>query len=302
MKTLVLSDIHVDIHFPYAVKPSRLKLDDPKADVVIDSMDYLWKFYIIPIVDRIILAGDYSNDYLTFSRMIPWIAAKYKEVYLVLGNHDLAVRGSTPSKSNLPFVSSEKKIEAMKIICAKHDNVHILDGEVINGIGGCMGMCDFKCEAPTYGLDAFTAWKRNWFDGKHWRYFNQEPGKIWNHYDEKMMNIVTQKPKVVVTHFVPYELGIPHDFRNDPWNYVFYFKGDKFFEELDNDTYWICGHVHGKRMADYVNSKGNVIHIICNPLGYPGERIAYCDFVDYTGPKIERSSFPTTFEDFIIDI
>lgn len=302
MKTLILSDIHVDIHFPYAVKPSRLKLDDPKADVVIDSMDYLWKFYNIPIVDRIILAGDYSNDYLTFSRMIPWIAAKYKEVYLVLGNHDLAVRGSTPSKSNLPFVSSEKKIEAMKIVCAKHDNVHILDGEVINGIGGCMGMCDFKCEAPTYGLDAFTAWKRNWFDGKYWRYFNQEPGKIWNHYDEKMMNIVTQKPKVVVTHFVPYELGIPHDFRNDPWNYVFYFKGDKFFEELDNDTYWICGHVHGKRMADYVNSKGNVIHIICNPLGYPGERIAYCDFVDYTGPKIERSSFPTTFEDFIIDI
>lgn len=302
MKTLILSDIHVDIHFPYAVKPSRLKLDDPKADVVIDSMDYLWKFYNIPIVDRIILAGDYSNDYLTFSRMIPWIAAKYKEVYLVLGNHDLTVRGSTPSKSNLPFVSSEKKIEAMKIVCAKHDNVHILDGEVINGIGGCMGMCDFKCEAPTYGLDTFTAWKRNWFDGKYWRYFNQEPGKIWNHYDEKMMNIVTQKPKVVVTHFVPYELGIPHDFRNDPWNYVFYFKGDKFFEELDNDTYWICGHVHGKRMADYVNSKGNVIHIICNPLGYPGERIAYCDFVDYTGPKIERSSFPTTFEDFIIDI
>lgn len=302
MKTLVLSDIHVDIHFPYAVKPSRIKLDDPKADVVIDSMDYLWKFYNIPIVDRIILAGDYSNDYLTFSRMIPWIAAKYKEVYLVLGNHDLAVRGSTPSKSNLPFVSSEKKIEAMKIVCAKHDNVYILDGEVINGIGGCMGMCDFKCEAPTYGLDAFTAWKRNWFDGKYWRYFNQEPGKIWNHYDEKMMNIVTQKPKVVVTHFVPYELGIPHEFRNDPWNYVFYFRGDKFFEELDNDTYWICGHVHGKRMADYVNSKGNVIHIICNPLGYPGERDTYCDFVDYTGPKIERSSFPTTFEDFIIDI
>ena len=163
-------------------------------------------------------------------------------------------------------------------------------------------MCDFKCEAPTYGLDAFTAWKRNWYDGKHWRYFRQVPSAIWNYQEQLMMNIVKQKPKIMVTHFVPYELGVPFDFRVDPWNYVFYFKGEQFLEEMENDSYWICGHVHGRRMAEYVNSKGNVIHIRCNPFGYPQDYMPYCDIVDYTGEKIERTQTRMTHEDFIIEV
>lgn len=190
----------------------------------------------------------------------------------------------------------------MKELCKQFDNVHLLDGEVINGIGGCMGMCDFNCEPPQFGLDPFTNWKRHWYDGKFWRYMNQEPRKIWDHYEQKLNDIVKQKPKVIVTHFVPYEIGIPFEYRNNSWNYVFYFKGEKFFEELDNDTYWVCGHVHGKRMAEYVNSKRNHIHIMCNPIGYPGERNLYCDVVDYTGSKIIRSSKVAEMNDFIIDI
>jgi Icc-related predicted phosphoesterase len=302
MKTLFLSDIHVDFHWKYAVGPKRLYVDDPDELVTPETMDYIWDYYQIPFVDRLVLAGDYSNDFLTFTRMIPWLAKKYKEVYLVLGNHDLTVRGGTPSKSNLPFVSSEKKIDEMKAICKMFDNIYLLDGEVINGIGGCMGMCDFKCEPPQFGLDPFTNWKRHWYDGKFWRYMNQEPRKIWDHYEQKLNDIVKQKPKIIVTHFVPYELGIPFEYRNNSWNYVFYFKGEKFFEELDNDTYWVCGHVHGKRMAEYVNSKGNHIHIMCNPIGYPGERSLYCDIVDYTGSKIERSSKVADMNDYIIDV
>ena len=26
-------------------------------------------------------------------------------------------------------------------------------------------------QVPHYGLDPFTNWKRNWYDGKYWRYF-----------------------------------------------------------------------------------------------------------------------------------
>ncbi len=245
MKYYILSDLHIDFYEAYAVKPARYKMADPAEDVTIDTLEYIWNTHFLPEADAIILAGDYSNDYLRFSRMIPWIAKKYPEVYLVLGNHDLTCRGATDSKSNLQFTSSEQKIAKMKEICDAIPNVHFLDGNIVNGIGGCMGMCDFKCEAPTYGLDAFTAWKRNWYDGKYWRYFRQVPSAIWNYQEQLMMNIVKQKPKIMVTHFVPYELGVPFDFRNDPWNYVFYFKGEQFFEEMENDSYWICGHVHG---------------------------------------------------------
>ena len=228
MKYYILSDLHIDFYEAYAVKPARYKMADPAEDVTIDTLEYIWNTHFLPEADAIILAGDYSNDYLRFSRMIPWIAKKYPEVYLVLGNHDLTCRGATDSKSNLQFTSSEQKIAKMKEICDAIPNVHFLDGNIVNGIGGCMGMCDFRCEAPTYGLDAFTAWKRNWYDGKHWRYFRQVPAAIWNHQEQLMMNIVKQKPKIMVTHFVPYELGVPFEFRVDPWNYVFYFKGEQF--------------------------------------------------------------------------
>lgn len=307
MKTLLLSDIHVDMQFAYAVEPERLKCDDPDESVVTDTLEYMWKFYNIPETEGIIIPGDFSNDFLTFSRTIPWLSNRYKSVMLVAGNHDAVVRGSTPSKSNLQFTSTEQKFAHMKDVCRKYDNVVFLDEEerhtlISKGIGGCMGFCDFKCEAPTYGMDAFTAWKRNWFDGKYMRYFNQEPGKIWNHYEKALTDILAHGPKVVVTHFVPYELGVPFDFRNDPWNYVFYFMGEKFLDMMENDTYWFCGHVHGRRMADYVNSKGNMIHIRCNPLAYPGERSNYCDIVDYTGETIKRSSKPVTDSDFIFDL
>ena len=302
MKYYILSDLHIDFYEAYAVKPARYKMADPAEDVTIDTLEYIWNTHFLPEADAIILAGDYSNDYLRFSRMIPWIAKKYPEVYLVLGNHDLTCRGATDSKSNLQFTSSEQKIAKMKEICDAIPNVHFLDGNIVNSIGGCMGMCDFKCEAPTYGLDAFTNWKRNWYDGKHWRYFRQVPAAIWNYQEQLMMNIVKQKPKIMVTHFVPYELGVPFEFRVDPWNYVFYFKGEQFLEEMENDSYWICGHVHGRRMAEYVNSKGNVIHIRCNPFGYPSDYMPYCDIVDYTGEKIERIQTRMTHEDFIIEV
>ena len=302
MKYYILSDLHIDFYEAYAVKPARYKMADPAEDVTIDTLEYIWNTHFLPEADAIILAGDYSNDYLRFSRMISWIAKKYPEVYLVLGNHDLTCRGATESKSNLAFASSEQKIAKMKEICDAIPNVHFLDGNIVNGIGGCMGMCDFKCEVPSYGLDPFTNWKRNWYDGKYWRYFRQVPSAIWNYQEQLMMNIVKQKPKIMVTHFVPYELGVPFDLRNDPWNYVFYFKGEQFLEEMENDSYWICGHAHGRRMAEYVNSKGNVIHIRCNPFGYPQDYMPYCDIVDYTGEKIERTQLPLTHEDFIIEV
>ena len=307
MKTLLISDIHVDLWFSSAVAPERLKLDDPEADVTTDTLEYMWKFHSIPETEAIIIAGDFSNDYLTFTRIIPWLSAKYKKVMLVFGNHDAVVRGGTPSHSNLQFTSTEQKFAHMKDVCRQYDNVTVLDEEETHtrfrdGIGGCMGFCDFQCEAPQYGLDAFSKWKNYWFDGVHLRYFNQEPAAIWAHYDKAMTDILAAHPKVMVTHFVPYELGVSFEFRNDPWNYVFYFNAKKYLDMMDDNTYWLCGHVHGRRKAEYVNEKGNRIHIVCNPLAYPGERNAYCDVVDYTGDKLVRTSTTVTDDDFIIDL
>lgn len=302
MKVLVLSDIHVEFHEQYAVGIDRIRSTEPSEETVFDALNYIWNFYQVPETDGLILAGDYSNDFGRFEHILPWLSKKYTKVWLVLGNHDLTCRGATDSLSNLQFASTEQKIAKMKEICSAYSNIFLLDGLIQDGVGGCVGFCDFKCETPTFGLDPFTRWKRQWYDGKYMRYFGQEPRKIWSHYDSVMESLVTQHPKVMVTHFVPYQLGVSFKFRNNPWNYVFYFDAKKYLDEMDDDTYWFCGHVHGRRKAEYINAKGNRIHIWCNPIGYPGEHSKYIETLDYTGGKIERKSIIGNHDSFIIEI
>lgn len=303
MKALILSDIHVDTHFAYAVKPSYLKADDPKEIVTMKTMDYLWKFRGVPETEAIIIPGDMSNDYLTFTRQVKWLSEHYKEVYLVPGNHDLIVRGGTPSKSNLQFDKTEDKLKAMEETCEKYTNVHFLNGKCVNGVAGCMGMNDFKCEPPMFGPGPFNRWKK-WFDGKHWKYFNSDPFKIWDHYDKLMTDLCAQKPKIMVTHFVPYEAGVNWKYRNDPLNEMFYFQGEKYLNMLDAGTIWAAGHVHDPKQVFFYNDSGNEIKIYINPLGYPGEWSQYTETIVYPEKEgqLQRGSDTYKMENFIVEI
>ena len=301
MKCLVLSDLHPDMWFSYATKPSRWKQEDPKEDVVFDTLDWMWNTHEIPSTPAILIAGDLANDYLTFTREIKWLSQKYEQVYLTLGNHDLIVRGATPSKSNLQFKSSEEKIAKMKECCSAYPNVHLLDGDVVNGIGGTMMSCDLKCE--NYGGINYTIkWQREWFDGKHWRYMNQSPVDIWKNEEEKMNKIIEQKPKVILGHFAPYEVGVSWEFRNSPHNVFFFFNGSPFFNKLTQETTWVCGHIHDRKICEWENDSGTKIKILCNPFGYPGEGNPYTDYTVVKDGKIERESIKTTQSDFIIEI
>jgi formylmethanofuran dehydrogenase subunit A len=60
--------------------------------------------------------------------------------------------------------------------------------------------------------------------------------------------------------------------------------------------------VHGRRNAEYVNSKGNHIHIWCNPIGYPGEHSHQMETLDYTGKKLKRRVVNVNHEFFIVEI
>lgn len=302
MKAFVLSDIHTDMWFCYACKPSRLKGDDPKEDVTVDTLEYLWKMREYPLTDAIIVPGDIANDYLTYTRTVKWLAGKYKQVYICFGNHDILVRGATPSQSNLQFDTSDHKIAAIKEFAKAYPNVHIMDGDVIDGIAGTMGMCDLKCEAPAWANNRLD-WEK-WFDGKHWKHhISKDPEVIWNHYDEQMTNMLKQKPKIIFTHFVPYQAGVSFEYRNDPCNKFFYFDAEKYLDMMEDRTKWFCGHVHDKKICHWVNKNGNHIDIICNPSGYPGEGNMCASEITITeNNEYKRGSKSTTWDDFIVDL
>lgn len=302
MQAFILSDIHPDTWYHYANKPSALRGDEVKEKVVTNTLDFLWNTFGYPETDAIIVAGDVANDYLAYTRTVKWLSKKYKEVYLCLGNHDIIVRGGTPSKTNLPFKTSEEKIAAIQEFCNKMGNVHLLEGRTVDNVSGCMGMCDFKVEPYSYGSDKKIIWKREWFDGKHWRYFKQDPIAIWEHYDKMMTDLVSKQPKIMMTHFAPDDVGINFEYRLSPLNTYFYFIGKKYLDKFDHDAIWVCGHVHDKKICTYVNPKGKTITILCNPNGYPGENRAYADTMLIKDGKENRGSRPTKHEDFIIEI
>ena len=304
MKAYIMSDIHVDTHFCYANKPGLLKADDPCKEVTFATMDWMWKFFEIPETEAIIIPGDMSNDFLTFTREIKWLSEKYKEVFFTPGNHDMMIRGGTPSKSNLVFQTTEEKIAAMKAECEKYQNVHFLEGTAVNGIAGCMGMNDFKCEPCTFAGPTLTRWRR-WFDAKHWKYMHNDPFKIWEHYDKTMTELCEKQPKIIVTHFVPYEVGINWKYRTNPLNEMFYFRGEKYLDMLPDGAIWACGHIHDKKYVEYHNKNGNKITILCNPFGYPGEQTFQGDVVLYPkndDEKIVRKQEVIAKEKYIVEI
>lgn len=304
MKALILSDIHVDEHFCRAVKPSRLSLiEEPKADVVFDTLDYLWRQYDVPETDAIIAPGDLANDFLTFGRIVEWLAINYVEAYIVPGNHDLVVDGASLSRSNSQFTTSEEKLEAMSAACAGYSNVHFLNGDIVNGVAGCMGMTDFLCGTPLVGDERLRRW-RKWFDGKHWRYMEQDPDRISEYYAGLLLKMCAERPKVVVTHFAPYEVGVNQKFATSDSNVMFYFNAEKCMDLLGDKTIWACGHIHDKKDATYHNSEGNEIRILCNPLGYPGENTNTADVLIY--PKHEghliRKNEVRNMSDYVIEL
>ena len=161
-------------------------------------------------------------------------------------------------------------------------HIHILNStEIINGIGGTMGMCDlhyttlFDIGTP----EKLKKWRKNWFDGKNW-HFKTKDWKVgykinpiaFSEYEKsKLMEIVKQQPKIVMTHFAPIELGVQRWAENSTSTCFFYFDGKKFLDELDHETWWFCGHIHAIGHCDYINAKGQTIHIWALPQGYPGE-------------------------------
>lgn len=308
MRLFFLSDIHTDFWWPYANSRKEYEMPDPPEEVTRRTLEHRWsnKRHIdlfTTDVDGIIVPGDLGNDWLTSTRTLKWLREKYKKVYFVPGNHDIAVRGGTPSKSNVQFKNSIKKIEAYRTFCKENDIV-LLEGDVVDGIGGCMMMCDFSWGHPLLRSRSVLNWKRHWYDGKTWRYMDNDPDVIFDYYSKMLDEIVAKKPKVIVTHFCPSILPITFDWRNAPENDYFYFDASKWLNEIEQDTIWICGHTHDPKRATYLNKKGALITVMCNPQGYPSDRHynIICNEMIEGEKEVKRTFLPIETDRFIIDV
>ena len=110
----------------------------------------------------------------------------------------------------------------------------------------------------------------SWYDNVHWRYLDNNPDLIFRDEMKKLKNVVSQKPDIVITHFIPTAFGIPAEYENEISNAFFYFNADNYLSQMKNKSVWVAGHTHGTGKK-ILNLGKNKITLLLNPIGYPME-------------------------------
>jgi UDP-2,3-diacylglucosamine pyrophosphatase LpxH len=264
MKTLFVSDLHLD---------SYTCLTD-NEEILCAAFAVFACRYLTP-ADVLCIAGDLADYEGLEVAFLKFVSTMYREVYFVHGNHDLVVKRQYPGRR---FATSEERKAYVLERVSGCRNVHVLDGEVSGDglVGGTMGMCDLSYRPEDQmEFDACGFWASTWFDGRTWNYCNQVLPDIMRREFGNLERICMAKPKIVMTHFCPMQMGVADEYKSDPKTAMFYFEAKKYLDMLDDGTIWVCGHTHGQHDVTHVNSNGKRIRIVCNPLGGPDEKNAF---------------------------
>ena len=262
MKYFFVSDLHVDFYAPMTRNVSTLR----------NHFEIFFDRNFLP-ADICCIAGDIANDYFTYVEFLKFIAEKYAAVYVCLGNHDIIMELGGRCGVDREFANSEEKIAYFLAEAGKIKNVQLLENRIAGDVAGCMGMCDFKYIHSPAASEVLNKmlWATRWFDGRHWKYMKNDAGRLWRHYNRAMRTLTTQRPKIMMTHFLPLEFEMPERYRNDPCSNFFYFLGAPYLEKMDNGSIWQAGHTHIAMKREYTDAKGKRHLLLCNPVGYPEE-------------------------------
>lgn len=278
MKIYMTSDLHVD-HYLYGHV----------------SMENYINNALKP-ADVLCIAGDTSDDPGVFVDFYKAVSPRYKKIFVVFGNHDLTVGNKSYFRNN-PFTETQAKLDFLKEEVSKSGNVSILDGTVeeFGGIkfGGSMGFNDwtwaFHLEPePDGNIPKFLYDWHFWFDYVNWNYMNNNHTAILKSEMQKLDKVISQKPDIIITHYVPLFFGVEQQYYYSDVTTYFYFDGQKYLKQLKNGNIWLAGHTHSIRRKDLEQDDGRLIHLKLNPVGYPdensGNAVAMNDFIVNLSP------------------
>lgn len=243
MQIQVASDLHLDINgtisgiCSYKSIHSSILNSRGKSDTVL------------------ILAGDICNPRF-YSQLLDVLSPLWRHIIIVPGNHEFY------------GWSIAEGLDSMKTSASNYSNVSILDKATveIDGITfiGAIGWAPTK-QIPN--IERFIndfSWIKD---------FKTHTHRCQELHDESMewlrsTLIMTETPKVVVTHFGQLSLPVPNKFIGSLVNS--YFITGALDDCSDKPELFIHGHTH----VSY-SIKRNSYGILCNPLGYGTENLQY---------------------------
>jgi Icc-related predicted phosphoesterase len=194
-----------------------------------------------PSGDLLFISGDLCNA-IQLPVIVPWLCEKFKNVVMVIGNHEL-------------YNFSPKQVEKIlkKIKC---NNFHLLQNTIIKidglNIAGCTLWFPFNFYNKYYQneLNDFKYIK----DFIPWVY---NENKTSFDFLNNLLNI-----DIVITHHVPSPLGIAEKYKNSNLNRFFICDMTETILKI-KPRYWFFGHTHFS-----FNFKIGETTLISNPRGY----------------------------------
>lgn len=261
MTIYMTSDLHVDHYINH-----RVSLEN-----------YIYN--ALKPADVLCVAGDTCDDPHLFVEFYKAVSPRYKKIFVVFGNHDLTVHNDSYFRNN-PFTETQAKLDFLKAEVSKLGNVSILDGTVeeFEGVkfGGTMAFNDWTWAFnlnpdPDGNIPKFLYNWHYWFDYVNWNYMNNNHPEILGSEMKKLDHIVAQKPDIIMTHYIPLFFGVEKEYYYSESTTYFYFNGEKYLDQLKDQSIWLAGHTHSVRTKDLLQGDGRTIHLKLNPVGYPDE-------------------------------
>ena len=261
MTIYMTSDLHVDHYINH-----RVSLEN-----------YIYN--ALKPADVLCVAGDTCDNPHLFVEFYKAVSPRYKKIFVVFGNHDLTVHNESYFRNN-PFTETQAKLDFLKAEVSKLGNVSILDGTVeeFEGVkfGGTMAFNDWTWAfnlnpEPDGNIPKFLYNWHYWFDYVNWNYMNNNHPEILGSEMKKLDHIVAQKPDIIMTHYIPLFFGVEKEYYYSESTTYFYFNGEKYLDQLKDQSIWLAGHTHSVRTKDLLQGDGRTIHLKLNPVGYPDE-------------------------------
>ena len=261
MTIYMTSDLHVDHYINH-----RVSLEN-----------YIYN--ALKPADVLCVAGDTCDDPHLFVEFYKAVSPRYKKIFVVFGNHDLTVHNESYFRNN-PFTETQAKLDFLKAEVSKLGNVSILDGTVeeFEGVkfGGTMAFNDWTWAFnlnpdPDGNIPKFLYNWHYWFDYVNWNYMNNKHPEILGSEMKKLDHVVAQKPDIIMTHYIPLFFGVEKEYYYSESTTYFYFNGEKYLDQLKDQSIWLAGHTHSVRTKDLLQGDGRTIHLKLNPVGYPDE-------------------------------
>jgi hypothetical protein len=152
----------------------------------------------------------------------------------------------------------------------------MLDGNTVTINGKNFAGTGMWCDASyaKRNLMCTEGLLNNHYTGWHDGLYIFDHGKRLNTYDFYMRQedfkanqmLDTVDVDVMISHFGPYAHNIRPEY-NNLYTGFFYFDGSRLMQKMKPDSLWLFGHTH-----DTVDIVTHGIRLVCNPIGYPGER------------------------------